>query len=438
MANNREIYTGCGSEIENMADIDFIKSIIKRQREWRDNCINLVASENITSAAVRDAVASDFGHRYAEGLVLGKDRDGLQMFDRFYQGTKIYDEIERIAIKLTEYLFNANYANVVPISGAVANLTAYYALAKPGDTIASLSVLSGAHISHTRISAAGVMNLRDVEYPYDEHEMNIDIDKTIRLILREKPRISILGGSVILFPQPVSEIRDAVSEVGGVLLYDAAHVLGLIAGERFQKPLEEGADIITSSTHKTFPGPQGGVIMWNEQKLNSKINNAAFPGLMSNHHLHHVAGYAISLAEMIKFGKDYAAMMIDNAKALAGALYDAGFDVLCEHRGFTQSHQVLINVSGLCGGSKIAELLEDANIIVNKNLMPWDSLHDTDNPSGIRIGTAEITHMGMKPADMKDIAEFIKRAAISGEPAEKVREDVVEFKRNFSEIKFCF
>ena len=172
-----------------------INNLIEQQEKWRSSCLNLIASENITSNAVRNATISDFQHRYAEGFLLGKDSDGMQLFDRFYQGTKHFDRIEAIAMKLAEELFEADHANVAPISGVIANLTAYYALAQHGDVLFSLNISSGGHISHNKVSAAGIIGLRNVSYPFDAREMSINIDETKKLALKEKPKLLLYGGS---------------------------------------------------------------------------------------------------------------------------------------------------------------------------------------------------------------------------------------------------
>lgn len=414
-----------------------IEGLIEKHRNWRENCLNMIASENITSNAVRDAVASDFGHRYAEGLLGGRDEEGLQIFERFYQGTKYFDEIESIAMKLTEELFFADHANLVPVSGAIANLVAYYALTKHGDTVSGLSIVCGGHISHTHISAAGVMGLSDFPYPFDNKEMNIDVGLAKKAVLEKRPKLLIFGGSLFLFPHPVKEMREVADEIDAYVMYDGAHVSGLISGGKFQSPLKEGADVLTSSTHKTFPGPQGGMVMC-KNYLKERIDNAAFPGLMSNHHLHHVAGYAIAAAEMKKFGRAYAGQMVKNSKALAQSLYERGFNVLCEHKGFTESHQVVIDVSNIGSASEIAASLERANIIVNKNLLPWDSLEHTKDPSGLRIGVQEMTRHGLKGGEMDEVAELIKKTAIDKASTEKIKKEVIELKKNFKDIKFSF
>ena len=414
-----------------------IRDLIEKQGRWRENCLNMIASENITSNAVRDAVASDLGHRYAEGLLGGRDEEGLQIFERFYQGTGFFDEIESIAMKLTEKLFSADHANLVPVSGAVANLVAYFALTKYGDSVSGLSIMCGGHISHTHISAAGVMGLRDFPYPFDKKEMNIDVELAKKAVLEKRPKLMIFGGSLFLFPHPVEEMREVADEIDAYVMYDGAHVAGLIAGRKFQNPLKEGADVMTSSTHKTFPGPQGGMVMC-KNYLKEKIDNAAFPGLMSNHHLHHVAGYAIAAAEMKKFGKAYAGQIVKNSKALAQALYERGFNVLCEHKGFTESHQVVMDVTSIGNAREIVETLESANIIVNKNLLPWDSLERTKDPSGVRIGVQEMTRYGMKEGEMDEIAELMKKIVADKADTEKIKKEVIELKKNFTNIGFSF
>ena len=414
-----------------------INNLIEQQENWRSSCLNMIASENITSKAVRNATISDFQHRYAEGFLLGKDSEGLQLFDRFYQGTKYFDRIEALAMKLSEELFEADHANVAPISGVVANLTAYYALAQHGDVLFSLNIPSGGHISHNKVSAAGVIGLRNISYPFDAKEMNIDVEETKKLAIKERPKLFLFGGSLFLFPHPVNELRELANELNAYIVYDAAHVLGLIAGKRFQDPFREGADVITSSTHKTFPGPQHGLVMC-KNEFREKIDRAAFPGLTSNHHLHNIAGFAIALTEMMKFGKEYATQIVKNSKSLGQSMYELGFNVLCEHKGFTESHQIAIDVSKYGGGQKVAKDLEEANILVNKNLLPWESAKNSRNPSGLRIGVQEMTRLGMKESEMKYVAGLMKKLVLDKTKTEEIKKDVIEFRKKYQKIHYCF
>jgi glycine hydroxymethyltransferase len=404
-----------------------VRDILKEHHRWFGESLPLIASENITSLLVREVCASDFSHRYAEGEA-GK---------RFYQGCKYIDEVEFLAIELAQKLFEAPYVNVQPTSGTVANLACFFALANAGDTMIALQVPHGGHISHAELSAAGVRGLKVKSFPFDEQEMNIDVDKAAKKIREVEPKLVLFGASIFLFPHPVRELSYVAKEVGATVMYDGAHVLGLIAGKQFQQPLKEGADVISASRHKTFPGPQGGVILAKEE-YGKKLTRAVFPGLVSNHHLHHMAGFAVALAEMLEFGEAYAKQVVRNAKALAQALSEEGFDVLCEHKGFTESHQVLVDVAKQGGGTRVAEDLEKANIILNKNLLPWDDINKSANPSGIRIGTQEVTRLGMKENEMRTIAELIARVAIKGESTEKVKKDVAELRREFNQVQYSF
>ena len=408
--------------------VESVFEAVRRHHEFYRFALPMIASENVTSLSVRKLLASDFSHRYAEGDV-GR---------RFYQGCEFIDEVESLALELARRLFGAEHVNVKPTSGVNANIAAIFALTNVGDRIMALSVPDGGHISHSKFSAPSIRGLKVDYLPFNAEEMNIDVERMRQEIEEKKPRMIILGASLFLFPHPVREAVEAISETdaNASVLYDGSHVLGLIAGKQFQDPLREGADVLVSSTHKTFPGPQGAILLWNNDELSERLENAVFPGTVSNHHLHHVAGLAVALAEMLAFGEAYASQTVKNAKALARKLHEEGFDVLCKHKGFTASHQVAVDVSSLGGGSKIASLLESAHIIVNKNMLPWDK--SPENPSGIRIGVQELTRIGMKEREMAEIAVFMRRVAIDCEPPENVKRDVIEFRRDFQNVHFSF
>jgi glycine hydroxymethyltransferase len=408
-------------------NVKYIMNAIKEHHRLFSSSLPMIASENITSPSARLVLLSDLSHRYAEGKVS----------NRFYQGCKYIDMIEGRTIELAKELFRAEHVNIQPISGVNANIAAFFALAKPRDLLMALTVPHGGHISHTKYSAAGIRELRITHHPFDAKSMNIDSEKMVQKIKREKPDLIMFGASLFLFPHPVREAREVADEVGAKIIYDGAHVLGLIAGGRFQDPLREGADVVTSSSHKTFPGPQGGIILCKKEHAD-EIDRAVFPGTTSNHHLHHIAALAITLAEMKKFAKPYARQTIANAKALARALYEKGFDVCCPDLDFTESHQVVMDVSKLGDASKLAVKLEEANIIVNKNLLPKDYISKTKNPSGIRLGSQELTRLGMKEKEMEEIADFFKRLLIDNEEPEKVREEVIEFRRGYQKVHYCF
>ncbi len=396
---------------------------------WRlRESINLIASENVMSPAAMAVYISDPMHRYAEG----------KPFKRHYQGVKYIDELEVLADELMGRLFETDMVDLRPVSGTIANAATFRVLAQPGDKAVIAPVQAGAHVSHTKFGTLGALGIQQIELPYDEERMNVDVDRAVKVIEEVKPKFAVLGGSVYLFPHPVKEIAEAVHSVGGKLVYDAAHVLGLIAGGAWENPLKHGADVITASTHKTFPGPQGGVILASNREVFKEIGKTIFPWFVSSHHLHRLPATAVTALEMLEFGRQYADQVIRNAKRLAETLAERGFKVLAEHMGYTMSHQVLLDVTKQGGGAKAALLLEEANIIVNKNLLPKDPPEAVKDPSGLRIGVQEMTRFGMKEGEMEVIADLMERVLIKGEEPSKVREDVKRFRSNFTKVYYGF
>jgi len=407
-----------------------VKNCVENQNKWRGTqTINLIASENTPSELVQNLSYSDFAHRYAEGLV----------YQREYQGQKYHDEIEEISMKSIEKLFNCSYSDVRCPTATIANIAIYYGLCKQGDPIFSLSVPDGAHISMRKFGGAGLRGLKIYDIPFDYEKYNIDLDLFGNLILGIKPKLITLGASVFLFPHPIKEIKKICKDLNVIIHYDASHVLGLIAGGEFQDPLNEGADIVMGSTHKTFPGPQGAVIYTNNEELIKKVQRAIFPGTVSNHHLHRLAPLAICCCEMYHFGKEYAKQIIKNAKFFAKELDKRGFNVIGKRLGYTQSHQVLIDLSEFGKGLKNAQLLERADIITNKNLIHGDITgKDTSDPSGLRIGVQEMTHFGMKENEFKIIAEFFERIIINNENPDKIKFEVNELRANYIKVRYTF
>jgi glycine hydroxymethyltransferase len=380
------------------------------------------------SPAAREVLNSDLSNRYAEGLP-GK---------RFYQGNIYVDQIETICEDLAREVFACRFADVRSTSGTVSNMAVLMALTKTRDKMTTVALSDGGHISHAKIGATGMRGIKTFNYPFDEKNMNIDVQGAKRLIREVKPKVALFGQSVFLFPTPLDEMKDVFSEVGCSTWYDAAHVLGLIAGRKFQDPLKEGIDVISGSTHKTLPGPQHGMILSDltKQGLEASLRRGVFPGVTSNHHLHSVAALAVTLAETREFGEAYADQVIRNAKALGQGLFERGMEVLCEHLGFTESHMIVVDVEQFQGGAKVAKDLEAANIILNKNLLPWDS--DPVRPCGIRIGSQELTRLGMKEKEMAEVAELVARVVVKGQAPEKVKPDVIDLKRQFTKVHYCF
>ena len=432
------------TKAENKATYNRIFAKLKEHHKWFSESIPLIASENIPSPAVREAVATDFGNRYAEGWP----------GERVYAGCTMIDEVEVECMRLAERLFGAEFADVRPISGVVANLAVYSAFSDPGDTMIAPSIPAGGHISHGKKEHAGTAGLvhgLNIEfYPFDAEQMTIDTDKTKNRIKElaspqkgEKnkiPKIAMFGGSLFLFPHPVKELADFLKGYDIHINYDGAHVAGLIAGGKFQDPLREGVHTMTMSTHKTLFGPQGGLILGAVQEHQEPIKKAVFPGMTSSHHINNMAGKAVAFAEALEFGKKYAAQVIDNAKELASRLSAEGFKVLGESRGFTESHQIAVNVLEYSDGGTVEANLEQANIIVNRQLIPGDikAKRNYFHPGGIRLGVSEITRLGMKKSEMAEIAVLIRKVVIDKKDPKKVLAQVRRIRKDYQKTRFCF
>ena len=406
--------------------------IVNEQNRWRrEECLNLIASESLMSPIAESVYGSDFEGRYNE-------HTGT---DCHYEGTELSYEIEEICNQLFRDHFGTPFVDVRPISGAISNIIVYNALTRPGDILVSLGIPNGAHISHTRWGPAGIRGLKNVDMFFNPETMNIDVERTVDIIRASDPKLVMFGASMFLFPAPIKEIREQV-DPNIKFIYDAAHVLGLVYSRLFQEPFKEGVDLITSSTHKTFQGPQGGIIIGSSglsEKDWTKIDLSVFPGTLSNTHIHRFPSLAVTALEMNEFGEEYASQVVRNAKAFGKALYDRELMALCPNLGFTESHQVMVDVKEHGGGQKVARMMAQCNIICNKMALPNDTSDDaTHNPSGIRLGVQELTRWGMKEKEMDAVAEFYKRVIIDGEPVEKVKADVMVYKAQYPHIHFCF
>jgi glycine hydroxymethyltransferase len=407
-----------------------VREAAKRSTQLFRDGLPMIASENIVSPRVAEMLVTDLHGRYAEGMP-GK---------RYYQGCGEFDTIEALGMELAQKVFRCRFANLQSTSGTVSNLAVLKALSKPGDAITAVSTADGGHISHAPMGAVGMRGLELHTYPWDADRMEPDLDGSLKLIRTVKPKLAWFGQSMFLFPTPMKELSAAAHEVGSTVVYDGAHVLGLIAGGQFQDPLREGADVLTGSSHKTFPGPQGGFVLSDtaDEKLQRKLHSGVFPGVVSSYHLHHVAGKVVALAEFQEHGAQYAKDTVANAQALGAALAEEGFDVLAADRGFTKSHQVVTRHgppdSG--AGKQAAATLEEAGIVTNMNMLPGDSKPLT--PSGLRLGVQELTRVGMGPREMREVARFYARALVKKEDPARVKADVKAFKARFQAVKYCF
>jgi len=409
------------------ATVQTIRDAVREHSRRFERAIPLIASENLLSPYAKELLISDFHSRYAEGLP----------GERYYEGNEQVDQVERICLDLARRLFRCPFADVRPISGTVANLAVLRALAEPNDPVGTARLADGAHISSARFGAFGLRSVRPVYYAWDERRMTIDVPRTIPILKAERPKLCLFGLSLFLFPMPIRELAPTIREIGATGWYDGAHVLGLIAGGEFQDPLREGCTVLSASTHKTLPGPQHGILLANgDEELQRRLASAAFPGVTSNHHLHSMAALAVSLAEHLAFGREYARHTVANARALAAALDELGFDVLGRELGFTRSHTLAVRVTREGGGEDVAKRLAAVGLITNKNLLPGDK--SPKHPEGVRLGTPEVTRVGMREKEMRAIAELLDRLLHQGRDPASVAAEVAALKSGFTTLKYCF
>ena len=372
-----------------------------------ETCLNLLPSENISSPAVRQMLSSDLSNRYTSP-------------ERFYMGTRYIDQIQIETENLAKEVFGAKYADVRPISGHSADMIVLTALANRGDKIMVVGKAYGGYPGISQDGYPRIYGLQVHEFPFDKRIFNIDAGQAATAIERERPRIVVFGASLILFPHPVRALASACHQVGADIVYDGSHVLGLIAGGQFQDPLREGADVLIGSTHKSFFGPQGGIVLSNDHE--EQLQTAVHPAIVDNAHWNRIAALYVALHEIKKFGKRYAEQVVSNGKALAKALDEHGVRLIGKDRGFTESHQVIVDVSSQEEGMRLARMLEEANIIID---------------IGIRIGSSEETRRGMREPQMNEIGELIARVWIGNEDPKKVRKGVLRLRRDFPSIQYA-
>ncbi len=424
--------------------LGLIDSSENHERYRGEECINLIASEGLKSPAVEQmmCLSQDLESRYAEGE---NDLKG-HVKARHYQGQKYMTQIEDYATDLMKSLFGCNWADVRLVSGTHANLATFkgISLATKNNRMVVLPLSAGAHITHDYSGLAGrVLGLETINHAYDTNELNINPEKSAAIIDAARPGIVTFGGSVFQFPHPVKELANVAKETGAYIVYDAAHVLGLIAGGEFQDPFGEGVDFITASTHKTFPGPQGGVILANcederMKKAIKKVQQAVFPMTTSNTHLGRLPALGLAALELKLYGKELAQQIIKNAQTAGRCLFESGVKVLGEKNGFTCSHQIVVDVRDYGGGQKVASDLEEAHIILNKNLLPYDNQHNRGDPSGLRIGFQDVTRRGFKKDDIERLCSLMLDVMKGERKPIEVRKDVIKLRQSFKEIKYCF
>ena len=372
-----------------------IAGYIEEERRRQNNNIELIASENFTSPAVMEAQGSILTNKYAEGYPA----------KRWYGGCEVVDKVEQLAIDRAKALFGCDHANVQAHSGSQANNTVYQACIKPGDTILTMDLAHGGHLSHGfKANFSG--KLYKVEhYGVDPETECIDYDALAAKAREVKPALILAGASAYSRTIDFKRIREICDEVGAIMFVDMAHIAGLVAGGAHPSPVPY-ADFVSTTTHKSLRGPRGGIVMCKEQWA-KKLDSATFPGLQGGPLMHVIAGKAVCLGEALKPSfREYAAQIVKNSKAMAAELTKLGFRIVA---GGTDNHCFLVDLSvkGL-NGAEAQVALDKVGITVNKNAIPFDK-GSTTKPSGIRIGTPAVTTRGMKEADVRKVCHYIAR-----------------------------
>ncbi len=378
---------------------------VKQHQEWRTKeCLNLIPSENRGSDQMRSMFLADLGNRYNAP-------------DRFYRGTKYADELLSQTEELARKAYNAKYADVRSLSGHTADMVVLLSLTEAGDKILSVHPDNGGYPGITHLGLGSLLKLKNLYFEYDEKAVNINSKESASIVKEEQPVVVFFGASFIPFPHPTRQLS---SMAEGTCVYDGSHVLGLIAGGEFQDPLREGCSLLIGSTHKSLPGPQGGIILSNNEDVFNKVAGKIHPGIVDNIHLDRVAALAVALIEMIQFGKPYAQAVVRNSQTLAKALAAEGVKVKGASYGYTKSHQVLLDYDP----SKLQALsgrLEQANII---------------GDNGGRLGTSELTRMGYGPSEMETVAELVSSVVLGKKPVDFVQKRVKTLVKQFQQPRF--
>lgn len=385
--------------------------------------INLNPATNVMNPRAERLLASGLGSRPSLGHPGAKYEMGLEAIE----------QIEALTAELAAEVFSARYAEFRLASGAMANLYSFMATCKPGDAIIAPPDTIGGHVTHHRAGAAGLYGLEVHAAPVDPENFTVDVDALADLAHRVRPKLITIGGSLNLFPHPIREIRAIADEVDAYVLFDAAHLCGMIAGRAWQQPLEEGAHLMGCSTYKSLGGPPAGLLMTNDAELAERIDRIAYPGMTANFDVAKTASLAMALLDWKEHGEAYARAMGETAAALAAALEERDVPLYRTARGITSSHQFAVLAARYGGGQTAARQLRRANILSSGIGLPVDPVAGDLN--GLRLGTPEIVRLGMTTGDMGDLASLIVDG-LSGANSAAAAARTSEFRSRFRSLHF--
>jgi glycine hydroxymethyltransferase len=386
-------------------------------------CFNLNPATNVMNPRAEALLAAGLGSRPSLGYP----------GDKYEMGLEAVEQIEAIAAELCAEIFQARFAEIRVASGALANLYAFMATCKPGDRIVVPSPAIGGHITHHAAGAAGLYGLEIHSAPIDAENYTVDLEALHKMARQLRPKLISVGGSLNLFPHPVREVRAIADEVGAKVLFDAAHLCGMLAGRAWANPLRDGAHLITMSTYKSLGGPAGGLIVTDDAAIAERLDHIAYPGLTANFDAGRAAALALTMLDWREHGPANASAMVDVAKALAEALVSEGLPVFATAKGFTASHQFALEAARFGGGQAAAKTLRKSNFLACGIGLPIAAVAGDVN--GLRIGTPELVRWGVTVKDAPALGKLIARALTSPDPA-SLAPEVSRLRAHFDKLSY--
>jgi glycine hydroxymethyltransferase len=427
-AASQELITRIASQVDTKAGADvqkWIEELAQENHRLHDiEGINLNPATNILNPRAEKLLSSGMGSRASLG----------HPGDKYETGLGAIEQIEIITQELACEVFGSTYAEFRVPSGAIANLYAFMATTEPHDTIIAPPASIGGHVTHHKGGSAGLYRLNTISAPVDQTGYTIDIDALRKLAHEVKPKLITVGGSLNLFHHPIAQVRAIADEVGAKVLFDAAHLCGMIAGKVWPQPLVEGAHLMTFSTYKSLGGPAGGLIVTNDDEIAQKLDAIAYPGLTANFDAAKTAALGITLQDWKSVGRDYAQMMVKTSQALAQQLQSLGVNIFAADKGFTTSHQFAILAAPYGGGQTAARRMGEAGLLACGIGLPIEQVEGDLN--GLRIGTPEIVRIGMKVEHMQDLAGFIARSLDTSVDPKLIQREITEWRKQFSGVHY--
>jgi len=409
-----------------MLTLQEISDLVVSEERKSDGILHLTANETLLSPQAQKVLASPLYNRYLLEHVDMREESPSRLGGFLYRGLDSVNVIERSALEACKVLFGAQYAEFRCLSGLHAMQTTIASLTKPGDMVMRFETKDGGHFATQHLLK--LLGRRSCCYVFDKSNLQIDLAKTKKIIQRENPSLLYIDAMNYLFPFPLAELKDMAKDV--CIVYDASHTLGLIAGGQFQNPLKEGADVLQANTHKTFFGPQKGIILTNNREVYEKISYDLSHGLVSSQHTTSSLALFISLHEMIKYGKEYASKIVHNAQYFAEKLQNKGFKITAKELGFTKNHQFFIDVTDVESGPVLLERMLRANISINRTI-PFEKV------DALRIGVQEVTRRGYCDQDFDLIAEWFSSIVFNGQDPLELAANVSKLVHSRSNILYC-